>query len=84
MHYGASIVFGKIQQNATRAHLIIVTSGGAGVGVTKPISPVPLFPRFFTIVETLVAYLISHPYLTGVTVAHLRRHLLNMKGIPTI
>ena len=46
MHYGASIAFGKIQQNAIRAHLISVTSGGAGVGVTKPISSVPLFPRF--------------------------------------
>ena len=66
MHYGASIAFGKIQQNATRAHLISVTSGGAGAGVTKPISPVSLFLRFFTIVDTLVAYWMSRPYLTGV------------------
>ena len=82
MHYGASIAFGKIQQIATRAHLISVISGGAGVGVTKPIFSVPLFPRFFTFVETLVAYWISRPYLTGVTTAQLRRHLPNMKGIP--
>ena len=66
MHYGALIAFGKIQQNATRAHLISVTSGGAGVGVTKPISPVSLFLLFFTIVDTLVAYWMSRPYLTGV------------------
>ena len=39
---------------------------GPGVGVTKPISSVPLISRFFNIAKTLVTYWISCSYLTGV------------------
>ena len=37
-----------------------------GVGVTKPISSVPLFSEFFSIVKTTVSYWISHLYLAAV------------------
>ena len=45
-----------------------------GVGVTKPISSVPLFSEFFSIVKTHVNY-IDNLYLTGVAAAELRWHL---------
>ena len=56
----------------------------SGVGVTKPISSVPLISRFFTIVKTLVTYWISCSYLTGVAAAQLRWHLSNMNVIQII
>ena len=45
---------------------------GPGVGVTKPISYVPLFSEFFSVIKTHVAYWISHLYSTGVAAAQLR------------
>ena len=33
-----------------------ISRNTSGVGVTKPISSVPLISRFFTIIETLVTY----------------------------
>ena len=48
------------------------------VGVTKPISWVPLFSKSFSIVK------ISGLYLTGVTTAQLGGHLLNMNMIQQI
>ena len=53
----------------------------SGVGVTEPISSIPLFSRFFTITKTLVTYWISPSYLTGVTTAVLWWHLSNVKVI---
>ena len=47
--------------------LYIVTAPGLPVGVTKPISSVPLFSEFFTIVKTRVTSSTSRSYLTGVT-----------------
>ena len=55
-----------------------------GVGVTKPISFVPLFSLFFSIVKTNVSYWISGLYLAGVTAAQLRWHLSNMNVIRKI
>ena len=49
-----------------------------GVGVTKPISSVPLFSEFFSIVKTHVRYWISRLYLTGIAVAQLRWYLSSM------
>ena len=54
------------------------------VGVTKPISFVPLFSEFFSIVKTHVRYRISRWYLTGVAAAQLRWHLSNMNVIERI
>ena len=53
---------------------------GLGVGVTKPISSIPLFSQFSLIVKTMVTYWIS-PYLAGVTAAELQWHLSNMNVI---
>ena len=52
-----------------------------GVGVTKPISSLPLFSSFFNIAKTHISYWISRLYLTGVVAAQLRRHLSNMNVI---
>ena len=49
------------------------------VGVTKPISSVPLFSQFFIIVKTYFKCWISRLYLTSVAAAQLRRHLLNIE-----
>ena len=40
-----------------------------GVGVTKPISSVPLFSEIVSIVKTRVSYWISRLYLAGVAAA---------------
>ena len=53
----------------------------AGVGVTKPISSVPLFSEIFNIVKTHIMYWISCLYLAGVAAAQLRWHLPNMNMI---
>ena len=60
------------------------TTNVPGVGVTKPISSVPLFFRYFSIVKTEVSYRIARLYLTGVAVAQLRWHLSNMNVIQRI
>ena len=52
-----------------------------GVGVTKPISSVPLFPQILSTVKTHFNYKIWRSYLTGVTAAELGRHLPNMNVI---
>ena len=55
-----------------------------GVGVTKPISSVPLFSELFSIVKTHISYWMSRLYLTGVTAAQLRWHLSNINVIQII
>ena len=55
-----------------------------GVGVTKPISAVPLFFKIFFIVKTHFSCWISRLYLTGVAAAQLRGHLSNMNVIQGI
>ena len=55
-----------------------------GVGVTKPISSVPLFSEIFSIAKTHVCYWISRLYLTGVAAAQLRWHLSNINVIQII
>ena len=52
-----------------------------GVGVTKPISSVPLFSKIFSIVKTHVSSRISRSYLAGVAAAQLRWHLSNINVI---
>ena len=54
------------------------------VGVTKPISSVPLFSEFFSIVKTTVSYWKLHLYLAGVAAARVRWHLSNINVIETI
>ena len=49
-----------------------------GMGVTKPISSVPLYFQIFSTVKTHVNYKIWRSYLTGVNAAELRRHLPNI------
>ena len=44
------------------------------VGVTKPISTIPLFSHFLYIFKTHVIYWMSRLYLTGVAAAQLRGH----------
>ena len=61
--------------------LPVGSSPCAGVGVTKPISSVPLFSQFFIIVKTHFNCEISHLYLTGVPAAQLLGHLSNMNVI---
>ena len=51
------------------------------VGVTKSISPVPLFSEFFWIYKTHASYWLSRLYLTGVTAVQLRQHMWNMNVI---
>ena len=55
-----------------------------GVGVTKPLSSVPLFSGFLSIVKPHVSYWISRLYLAGVAAALLRWHLSNMDVIRRI
>ena len=55
-----------------------------GVGVTKPISSVPLFSKFFSTVKIRVNYQISYLYLTGVAAARLRWHLSNINVIEVV
>ena len=55
-----------------------------GVGVTKPISSVPLFFTFSVIVKIDVSYCISRLYLAGVAAARLQWHLSNMNVIQGI
>ena len=55
-----------------------------GVGVTKPISSVPLFSEIFSIAKTHVSYWISRLYLTGVAAAQLRWHLSKINVIQII
>ena len=57
---------------------------GTGVGVTKPISSVPLFSDFFSIIKTHATYWISRLYLTGIAAAQLRWHLSNINVIRII
>ena len=64
--------------------LVRETVTGTGVGVSKPISPVPLFSNFFSFGKTYVNYWISRLYLTGGTAAWLRWHLWNMNVIQII
>ena len=52
-----------------------------GVGVTKPISSVPLFSHFCIIIKIPLTCWISRLYLTGVTAARLRWYLSNMNVI---
>ena len=52
-----------------------------GVGVTKPISSVPLLSDIFDIVKSHITYWISCLYLAGVAAAQLRRYLPNMNVI---
>ena len=59
-------------------------NGGAGVGVTKSIFPVPLFSEIFSIAKTHVSYWISRLYLTGVAAAQLRWHLSDINVIQII
>ena len=49
-------------------------------GVTKPISSVPLFSEFLSIVKTNVSYCVSRLYLAAVAAAQLRWHLLNERS----
>ena len=56
----------------------------AGMGVTKPISSVPLFSEFFNNAKTHVDYWISGLYLAGVAAAQLRWHLSNINMIQII
>ena len=65
-------------------YLVVPSPIWSGVGVTKQIPPVPLSPRFFIIVETLVTYWIACSYLTGVPAAQLRGHLSNMNVMQII
>ena len=55
-----------------------------GVGVTKPIFSVPLFPQFFQMIKAVFTCMISSSYLAGVTAAELRRHLANVNVIEII
>ena len=64
--------------------LTIVPPGCSGVGVSKPISSIPLFSQIFTTVKTHINYKMSSSYLTVVTAAQLWRHLTNMKVILSI
>ena len=54
------------------------------LGVTKPFFSIPSFSQFFKIIKTLVTYIISCSYLTGVNAAKLQRHLPNMNRIQRI
>ena len=53
-----------------------------GVAVTKPTSSIMLFAQFFRIIKALIAYWISHSYLTGASAAQLQWHLSNMNVTP--
>ena len=55
--------------------------GLTGVGVTKPISPFPLFSQFFTFVEIHFRFWISCLYLTEVAAAQLQWQLSNTNVI---
>ena len=57
---------------------------GPGVGVTKTISPVPLFSIFVSIIKTQVSCWILRLYLAGVAAAQLWWHLSNMNVIQII
>ena len=46
-----------------------------GMGITKPMSPAPLFSEFFSIVKTHVSCWISRLYLTCVAAARMRWHI---------
>ena len=61
-----------------------VVTAGPGEGVTKPISPVPLFSEFFNNAKTYVDYWISSLYSAGVAAAQLRWHLSNINVIQII
>ena len=52
-----------------------------GVGVIEPISSVPLFSEFFSIIKTHVTYWISRLYLTGDAAAQLWWHLSKINVI---
>ena len=60
------------------------SASAPGVGVTKPISSVPLFSEFFNNAKTHVDYWISCLYLAGVAAAQLRWHLSNINVIQMI
>ena len=64
--------------------LALVSRWCSGVGVTKPISSVPLFSENFNIVKTHIMYWISRLYLAGVAAAQLRWHLPNINVIQRI
>ena len=70
----------RYMMTSWRGHASCIT----GVGVTRPISTVPLISRFFTIVKTLVTYWTACSYLTGVAAAQLRWHLSNMNVMQII
>ena len=56
----------------------------SGVGVTKPISFIPLFSELLNIVKTYISLWISRLYLTRVSAAELQWHLTNMNVIQRI
>ena len=58
-----------IIEDMTTFDVIAWSYSGSGVGVTKPISSVPLFSEIFSIVKTRVSYWISRLYLAGVAAA---------------
>ena len=60
------------------------TDIGPGMGVTKPISSVPLFSPFSIIVKTDISSWIWRWYFAGVAAAQLRWHLRNMNVIQGI
>ena len=53
----------------------------SGVGVTKPISSVPLFLQFFRLIKILFTFGISRSCLADIDAAELWWHLLNMDVI---
>ena len=55
-----------------------------GMGLSMPISTVPLFFEIVSIVKTYVRYWISRLYVTGIAAAQLRRHLPNIDVIQII
>ena len=60
------------------------SASAPGVGVTNPISSVPLFSEFFNNATTHVDYWISCLFLAGVAVAQVRWHLSNINVIQII
>ena len=86
IHYSPEEMAAMIEWHTVPALSVsgLLTVYAPGVGVTKPISSVPLFSQFFIIVKTYFSCYISRLYLTGVAAAQLRGHLSNINVIPGI
>ena len=82
--YKISWIYDSGEARGQKTLMFHKLSNSPGVGVTKPISSLPQFSEFFSIVKTHLRYWMPRLYLTYVVAAQLWSHLSNTNVIQII